>query len=64
MASPWRDTTALPPGTDRAAFEACPAVASNGHRGVDPMELAVQAALEERFFDLGVDVDRAAWWVG
>jgi len=60
---PWRDTTALPPGADRAAFDACPPVVSNGSVGPDPMELAVEAALEERCFDVGVDPTRAPWWL-
>lgn len=62
MASPWRDTTALPAGAGRAAFDACPPVAANGYVGPDPMELAVEAALEERAFDAGVEYARAVWW--
>ncbi|HEV8653298.1 MAG TPA: hypothetical protein VG276_28865 [Actinomycetes bacterium] len=62
MASPWRDTTThLPAGADRAAFDACPPVVSNGYVGPDPMELAVEAALEERYFDEGRDPGLALW---
>jgi hypothetical protein len=67
MASTLRDTTALPAGADRAAFEACPVVPPNGQHGPDPDDLATDTALEDAYAEGGPIVRRArpaATWPG